>query len=67
MSKMSIGSAVPKARLHLVVGMYEFTDKDIREWAKGNIENVSWPRWVETQIIERLSQIIVGHVLGDLT
>ena len=56
---LEIDTAVPKAFLHIRVGLNEFTDADIRDWAKGLIHNALWPRWVETEIIERLSQIIV--------
>lgn len=51
--------------IHFVIGTYEFTDKDIQEWARGNIENIDWPRWMETTIIRCLSQVIVEYQEGE--
>ena len=65
--KIGISDAVPRTPIHIVVGRDEFTDVDIREWAKGNLKSIDWAAGQWTFIIEYLSQIIVSQVLGETT
>lgn len=50
-----------KTPIHIVIGEDEFTDKDIRLWAKGSFTRVL--SWQAPLLIEYLSQIIVEQVL----
>jgi hypothetical protein len=61
-SRISINSTVP---IHIIVGKDEFTDEDIREWARGNLESIDFATGQESLIIECLAQIIVETVLKE--
>lgn len=54
----------PKTPIHIIIGRDEFTDIDIREWAKGNLKSIDRAAGQWTFLIEYLSQIIVNQVLG---
>ena len=55
----SVPTSVPKTTIHIVIGIDEFTDTDIRERAKGNIDIDE----SEVLLIKHLSQIIVDQIL----
>lgn len=60
---MGITTPVPKTPIHIMIGADEYTDEDIRQWAKGNTENLGGIIGQESLVIVYLSQIIVNQVL----
>lgn len=62
--QVEISGTAPRAPIHIVLGTYEYTDEDIRQWAQGV---PSYSTWHRALLIEYLSQIIVSQVLGEAT
>jgi len=69
MAKTRIGINIsnPQHPLHIIIGNDEFTVKDIRNWAEGNLESIDFATGQESLVIEYLSQIIVERVLKSLS
>ena len=66
-SSMAIGinTTQPSAPIEICIGEDHFTDKHIRKWAAGNLEDIDFATGQESLIIEYLSLIIVETILTE--
>jgi len=62
-NRIGINISAPQHPIHITIGKDEFTDKDIRDWAEGNLERIDFATGQESLVIQYLSQIIVEKVL----